>query len=142
MNTKEIVKQIATTNFKHSETKLEQKTRNQLRTSLLDALKNDLTDLIDTQDCSVLVTEKGVTLAIDNEQVGYISIELVPTFKNLDFEPFESAENKEQMVEMAKQRQEKRIATNKAKIELQKAQKERHEKLNEVKKNRSSGQDY
>lgn len=134
---KNLVHEIAVSDYKHSDTKIEQKTRNMLRTKLLVALKETLEQEIDAQDCEILLTEKGLTFVINNSgKIGMIPIELTPVFKNLDYDPYASAEAKAISVERALARENKRKEQAKINFKKQELARKKHAKITEKAKER------
>ncbi len=134
---KNLIHEIAVSDYKHSDTKIEQKTRNMLRTKLLVALKETLEQEINAQDCEILITEKGITLVVNNSgKIGMIPIELTPVFKNLDYDPFASAEAKAILVERALARENKRKEQAKLNFKKQEIARKRHAKITEKAKER------
>lgn len=127
---KNLIHEIAVSDYKHSDTKIEQKTRNMLRTKLLVALKETLEQEINAQDCEILLTEKGLTFVINNSgKIGMIPIELTPVFKNLDYDPYASAEAKAILVERALARENKRKEQAKINFKKQELAREKRAKI-------------
>lgn len=139
MELKQFIHTISQSDYKHSDTKIEQKTRNKLRTQLLECLKETLEQEIDGQDCEVLITEKGLTLVVSNTgKLGIIPIELTPVFKNLDFDPYASADMRAIAIERSLERQKARSEqARKRKMQQQLAREKREKITAKVKSNRA-----
>ena len=67
-----------------------QKFSRTLKTNLVNAIQETF-GAVASDSVQVLRTNDGITLALDTN-VGFISIVINPTIKNLDYEPFEEAD--------------------------------------------------
>lgn len=82
---KEFLEVVADTKYNMNGTKIKQNERNALKNELIETIIKDLKKAFEGSDLiTIYRTQKGVGIAIDNEKIGIIPIELVPTIKDLD----------------------------------------------------------
>ena len=97
---------VAERNFTMSGSKISQRERNALKREFVGVLVGFMQEAISNDLITVVETQKGVGIAIDNEHIGFIPIEIVPTFKDTECDIVDLAEeyneHKVQMEEKAK----------------------------------------
>lgn len=116
----------------HSETKIEQKASRLIKETLTTMLV-DLFKGIETDNVQILRTSKGVGIALDNEKVGFIPLEIAITIKNLDYDIVEENIAYNEKVESDKQKAIEKEKAKQAKIAKQKAIKEKEQELKNLK---------
>lgn len=128
----EYLTELATQNIPHSETKIEQKASRQIKESL-NSLLLDIFANIGSDDIQVLRTAKGIGIAIDNEQVGFIPLELTITVKNLDYDIVEENYAYNDKLESDKAKALEKEKVKQAKIAKQQAIKAKQAELKALK---------
>jgi hypothetical protein len=129
---KTYLKEIAVADLPHSETKIEQKASRVLKETLNTLMLQALETLNDS-DIQVLRTAKGIGIAIDNEKVGFIPIEINITIKNLDYDIVEENIAYNEKLESDKIKKAEKEKAKATKIARQKAIKEKAKELKELK---------
>lgn len=129
---KSYLQTLANTEIAHSETKIEQKASRQIKENL-NSLMIKALETIASDDVQILRTAKGIGIAIDNEQVGFIPIEINITIKNLDYDIVEENIAYNEKLESDKIKKAEKEKAKATKIAKQKAIKEQAQKLKELK---------
>jgi hypothetical protein len=129
---KTYLQDLANTDIAHSETKIEQKASRQIKENLNSLMLQALESLA-SNDIQILRTAKGIGIAIDNEKVGFIPIEINITIKNLDYDIVEENIAYNEKLESDKIKKAEKEKAKATKIARQKAIKEQAQKLKELK---------
>ena len=129
---KNYLQELALNDIAHSDTKIEQKASRQIKETLNTLMLQALSEL-SSQDIQILRTSKGIGIAIDNEKVGFIPIEINITIKNLDYDIVEEniAYNEKLESDKIKKAEKEKAKANK--IARQKAIKEKEKELKSLK---------
>ena len=102
----EFLEKVANTKYTMNGSKISQRERNALKRDFVGVFVEYLQENISNDLITVVETQKGVGIAIDNEHIGFIPIEIVPTFKDTDCDIVDLAseyvEHKAEMEEKAK----------------------------------------
>ena len=126
------------TEIKTTNSKIEQRTRNNIRKEFTDLLTEIIAESVGSEFVQVARTKDGVGIAIDNEKVGFIPIILKPIFKDTAEDILELAEEYQEQLEI---KAEKEKAQAKAKAEKIKRQKEIAEQKRKLKELQESATD-
>lgn len=129
---KTYLQDLANADIAHSETKIEQKASRQIKENLNSLMLQALESLA-SNDIQILRTAKGIGIAIDNEKVGFIPIEINITIKNLDYDIVEENIAYNEKLESDKIKKAEKEKTKAEKIARQKAIKEKAKELKELK---------
>ena len=126
------------TEIKTTNSKIEQRTRNNIRKEFTDLLTEIIAESVGSELVQVARTKDGVGIAVDNEKVGFIPIVLKPIFKDTAEDILELAEEYQEQLEI---KAEKEKAQAKAKAEKIKRQKEIAEQKRKLKELQESATD-
>lgn len=131
---------VANRKFTMTGTKISQRERNALKREFVGVFVSHLQNALNSDLITVVETQKGIGIAIDNENIGFIPIEIVPTFKDTECDIVDLAE---EYVEHKAQAEEKAKAKEKAKAEkIARDKAEREKKATQQKENQNTnGQD-
>lgn len=105
--------------IKMTGSKISQTARNQLRRDFADMLAEVLATALNNDLIKVARTKDGVGLAIDNEKIGFIPIEIKPVFKDTEVDILELAEEYQEHLREQAEKKAKAEREKKAKIEAQ-----------------------
>lgn len=100
--------------------KIEQRTRNALKKQLMDIMVTSLENTIGCDVLTIVRTEKGVGIAVDNESVGIIPIELTLMFKDLDNDILDMNEEYQEKLRIKAEKAEQAKKAKASKIARQK----------------------
>jgi len=103
---------------------IQQTQRNELRAKVVEEFYNFLLE----QKLDVFMTNGGIVIALENENIGTISLELKIAFKSLDFDPLKEADiyefernEKIKKIEQRAKAKARKIAADEARRALNKA---------------------
>jgi len=121
----EVEKQDLKTNVNANGTiTIQQTQRNELRAKVVEEFYNFLLE----QKLDVFMTNGGIVIALENENIGTISLELKIAFKSLDFDPLKEADiyefernEKIKKIEQRAKAKARKIAADEARRALNKA---------------------
>ena len=121
----EVEKQDLKTNVNANGTiTIQQTQRNELRAKVVEEFYNFLLE----QKLDVFMTNGGIVIALENENIGTISLELKIAFKSLDFDPLKEADiyefernEKLKKIEQRAKAKARKIAADEARRALNKA---------------------
>lgn len=117
--------------IKTTNSKIEQRTRNAIRTEFTDLLTTVLREEIGTNEIIIARTKEGIGIALDNRKVGFIPVVLKPVFKDTAEDILELADDYEHELAEKKIKAEKAAEEKARKIAKQKALAEEKRKLKE-----------
>lgn len=80
----EFLEKVANTKYTMNGSKISQRERNALKRDFVGVFVEYLQENISNDLITVVETQKGIGIAVDNEHIGFIPIEIVPTFKDTD----------------------------------------------------------
>lgn len=132
-NLQEFLKELGTAKPKHTEKKIEQATRNNYRKMLIERLLEVLKEGLENDTIKVVRTRNGIGIAIDNETIGWLPIEVTVMFKDLDFDVLEEAELYQQELKDKTAEEEKKAQAKKEKIAQDKKEQELKKQLRDCK---------
>lgn len=115
---------VASANYKMNGSKINQKDRNALKRELVGVFTQFLQESLESDLITVVETQKGVGIAIDNENIGFIPIEIVPTFKDTDCDIIDLAEEYQEHKKDMQEKAEKKAKQKAEKIAKSKAERE------------------
>lgn len=105
--------------IKMTGSKISQTARNQLRRDFADMLAEVLATTLDNDLIKVARTKDGIGLAVDNEKIGFIPIEIKPVFKDTEVDILELAEEYQEHLRQQAEKKEKAERDKQAKIQAQ-----------------------
>lgn len=105
--------------IKMTGSKISQTARNQLRRDFADMLAEVLATACGSDIIKVARTKDGIGIAVDNEKVGFIPIEIKPVFKDTEVDILELAEEYQEHLKEQAEKKAKAERDKKAKIEAQ-----------------------
>lgn len=105
-----------------SKLKIEQRTRNALKKDFTDILVQSLKTALESDLITVVRTEKGIGISIDNEKIGYIPIEINAMFKDLEIDIMDMGEEYQEKLKSKAEKAEKAKIEKAKKIERSKAE--------------------
>ena len=120
------------TEIKTTNSKIEQRTRNNIRKEFTDLLTEIIAESVGSELVQVARTKDGVGIAIDNEKVGFIPIILKPTFKDTAEDILELAEEYQEYLEEKSEKEKAKAKAKAEKIARQKEIAEQKAKLKEL----------
>ena len=120
MELKEWFEKVANTKYTMTGSKIAQRERNLLKREFVGVLCEHLASVVGNDLITVVETQKGIGIAIDNENIGYIPIEIVPTFKDTECDIVDLAEEYQEHKADMQEKAEKKAKLKAEKIAKQK----------------------